>query len=223
MVAAAADPDDLLIDLPTDKKTSAAAASTPVAPATVKFDEADARVATGGWYRQDETLTLHYRPGGHADGFLRAWLGGTAGRPEPSAQKIFAQLSDSNAPGACLKCHSVDQTATTTLVNWRTSRPEVGARSFTRFQHSAHFSLMGDQGCMTCHTFAVGADYAGSFGANRDPAIFRSNFAPMSMASCTNCHQPARSGESCQQCHNYHTGEMQILRAQAAALPPAKK
>ena len=219
VVAAAADPDDLLIDLPTDKKTSAAAASTPVAPATVKFDEADARVATGGWYRQDETLTLHYRPGGHADGFLRAWLGGTAGRPEPSAQKIFAQLSVDNAPGACLKCHTVDRTPAGTVVNWLTSRPQPQVRAFTRFKHSAHFSLMGDQGCMTCHTFAVGADYAGSFGANRDPAIFRSNFAPMSMASCTNCHQPARSGESCQQCHNYHTGALQVLREQAATLP----
>lgn len=219
----AADPDDLLIDLPTDKKTTATAATAPATPVTLKLDEADARVAAGGWYRQDDTLTLHYRPGAHADAFLGAWLGGTAGRPEPSAQKIFAQLSADNAPGACLKCHSVDRTPAGTVVNWLASRPRPEVRAFTRFKHAAHFSLMGDQGCMTCHTFAVGADYAGSFGANRDPALFRSNFAPMSKASCTNCHQPARSGESCQQCHNYHTGEMRILRAQAAALPPARK
>ncbi|MSU47300.1 MAG: hypothetical protein EXS42_09330 [Lacunisphaera sp.] len=81
--------------------------------------------------------------------------------------------------------------------------------------------MMGDQGCMTCHTLAVGADYAGSFGTNRNPAVFRSNFAPLSKATCSACHQPAKSGESCQQCHNYHTGEMKKLRAQAAEMPAA--
>jgi len=218
-VITAADPDDLLVALPSDNKKGEMVAAELAKPATLPLDDAESRVANGGWYRRDDTLTLHYRPGGHEDAFLGAWLDGTAGQAAPTARKIFSQLAENNAPGACLKCHSVDQAATRMVVNWRTSRPEIGARGFTRFQHSAHFSLMGDQGCMTCHTFAVGADYAGSFGANRDPAVFRSNFAPITKASCASCHQPAKSGESCQQCHNYHTGELQILRAQTATIP----
>lgn len=194
----------------------------PALPAALPLRDAEERAALGGWYRRDDSHTLHYRPVGHEDAFLQAWLEETAGHPAPSAQRIFAQLSAENAPGVCLKCHSVDQSATT-VVNWRASRPQPGWQPFTRFRHAAHFSLMGDQGCMTCHTFAVGADYAGSFGANRNPALFRSNFAPLSKDSCATCHQPSRSGESCLQCHNYHTGERQRLRSQAAEMPAKPK
>lgn len=223
--AAALDADDLLIDLPGENNAPGSSSTTAAVappPAPLLLADADERVATGGWYRQDDTFTLHYRPGGHEDAFLAAWIEGTARQAEPSARRIFAQLTAATAPGACLKCHSVDQTPAGLAVNWRTSRPQTNLRAFTRFKHSAHFSLMGDQGCMTCHSFAVGADYAGSFGANRDPAVFRSNFAPMPKSTCATCHQPARSGESCQQCHNYHTGEIMALRAQAAALPAKK-
>jgi hypothetical protein len=225
--APAADPDDLLADLPpatppANSSGAAAAAAPGPQPAALKLDEAEARVAAGGWYRLDESYTLHYRPGGHEDAFLTAWLDGTANQPAPTAQRIFAQLAADDAPGACLKCHTVDRTATgATTVNWRTSRPQPGVRPFTTFKHAAHFSLMGDQGCMTCHTFAVGADYAGSFGANRDPAVFHSNFTPLAKSTCATCHQPAKSGESCQQCHNYHTGEMKSLRLHAAEIPVA--
>jgi nitrate/TMAO reductase-like tetraheme cytochrome c subunit len=84
------------------------------------------------------------------------------------------------------------------------------------FRHAAHFSLMGEQGCSTCHTLDTKADYARHFGANRDPAVFRSNFAPMAKNTCAACHQPQKAGESCLQCHNYHTGDVQNLHAKAA-------
>lgn len=214
--------DDLLSDPP-----PAAAAATPAGPSPVAElvaalvpREAEARVAVGGWYRLDENYTLLYRPEGHADAFLTAWLEGTVKDTAPTAQRIFQQLAAADAPGACMKCHTADQPAAgPAVINWRTSRPQPDVHPFTRFKHAAHFSLMGDQGCMTCHTFSVGADYAGSFGSNRDPAVFRSNFAPMAKETCASCHQPERSGESCLQCHNYHTGEMKKLRLQAAEMP----
>ena len=213
--------DDLLAD-PTPAAIPAGGSVMPAAappPAALALDEAEKRVAIGGWYRLDETYTIHYRPGGHADSFLTAWLEGTADNPAPTAQKIFTQLSAEGAPGACMKCHTVDRTTAGTVVNWHAARPRPDLQAFTTFKHAAHFSLMGDQGCMTCHTFAVGADYTGSFGANRDPARFHSNFAPLAKSTCAACHQPARSGESCLQCHNYHTGEMIMLRTQAAGIP----
>lgn len=222
----ASDPDDLLSDFPPANNTPAptgGALALPVVtlPSPVDFYPAEDRVAAGGWYRLDESYTLHYRPGDHDDSFLPAWLEGTANNPAPTAQKIFQQLSADNAPGACMKCHSVDRTATATTVNWRAARPAPDVRPFTTFKHTAHFSLMGDQGCATCHTIAVGADYVGSFGSNRDPAVFRSNFAPLAKSICATCHQPAQAGESCQTCHNYHTGEMHQLRLQAAEFPQA--
>ena len=183
---------------------------------TLELDPAEERVATGGWYRLDESYTLHYRPAGHEDAFLTAWLDGTVNNPAPTAQGIFTQLAAPTAPGACMKCHTVDRTAGATVVNWRAARPAAGVRPFTTFKHTAHFSLMGTQGCSTCHTLATGADYARSFGANRDPALFQSNFAPLRKDVCATCHQPAKAGESCQLCHNYHTGEMVPLRLPAA-------
>jgi len=63
---------------------------------------------------------------------------------------------------------------------------------------------------------ATGADSARSFGTNRDPALFQSNFAPLRKDVCATYHQPAKAGESCQLCHNYHTGEMVPLRLPAA-------
>lgn len=216
--AAAAADDDLLSDPVPVKQApaSAPASATPSPPTALVLDPAEERVATGGWYRLDENYTLYYRPGGHADVFLTAWLDGTVNNPAPTAQKIFSELSATTAPGACLKCHTVDQTAAATAINWRAARPAPGVRPFTTFKHTAHFSLMGTQGCATCHTLATGADYPRSFGANRDPDLFQSNFAPLKKDICATCHQPAKAGESCQLCHNYHTGEMQRLRLPAA-------
>ena len=185
-------------------------------PAALELDDAEARVAEGGWYRRDETYTLYYRPGGHADSFLTAWLDATANAASPAAQAIFTQLASDRAPGVCMKCHTIDRVGTTTTVNWLPGRPQPELRPFTTFKHAAHFSLMGEQGCSTCHVIDAKADYAGGFGANRDPAIFHSSFAPLTKNTCATCHQPTKAGDSCQQCHNYHTGELKMLRLQPA-------
>ena len=182
----------------------------------LEFDDAEARVAEGGWYRRDETYALYYRPGGHADLFLTAWLEATANDPQPAAQAIFTQLAAERSPGVCMKCHTVDRTQGSVVVNWLASRPSPDLRMFTTFKHAPHFSLMGDQGCSTCHVLDVNANYVGAFGANHDTTIFHSNFTPLSKTACTTCHQPTIAGASCQQCHNYHTGKLQMLQPRAA-------
>ena len=207
------DSDDLLA---TEVTAAPPAAPRPVAPPMLEYDDAEARVAEGGWYRRDETYTLYYRPSGHADEFLTAWLETSASDTQPAAQAIFTQLSSPQAPGACMKCHTVDRIGETNLVNWLTSRSQPHKRPFTSFKHAAHFSLMGVQGCSTCHVLDAKADYAGAFGANRDITLFHSNFAPLTKDSCVACHQPALAGASCQQCHNYHTGELTGLHLRAA-------
>ncbi len=193
----------------------AAQASAPKAPAAMTYDKAEARVVEGGWYGREENYTVYYRPSGHADEFLAAWLGAAVRSEEPTAQAIFAQLSATGAPGLCLKCHTVDNTPDGAKVNWLTARPEPHQRPFTTFKHEPHFSLMGVDGCKTCHVMDVKADYAGAFGPNRDPGVFHSNFTPLTKDSCVTCHQPQLAGSSCLQCHNYHTGDLDGLNLRA--------
>ncbi len=208
--------DDLLAESTAEPGPAAAPVLRP--PATLELDDAEARVAEGGWYRRDENYTLYYRPGGHADSFLTAWLDATANDASPAAQAIFTQLAADHAPGVCMKCHTVDRIGNTTTVNWLPARPQPDRREFTTFKHAAHFSLMGEQGCSICHVLDNHADYAGAFGANRDPAVFHSSFAPLSKNTCATCHQPTMAGDSCQQCHNYHTGDLKMLRMRPTGL-----
>jgi hypothetical protein len=195
-------------------RASKAAARPPAAPG-MKYDTAESRAAGGGWYRRDDNYTVYYRPVGHADEFLVTWLATAAHDDQPSAQAIFKQLSATTAPGLCMKCHTVDGTGATAVVNWLTARPEPDQRPFTTFKHEPHFNLMGDQGCATCHVMDPKSDYVGAFGANRDPKLFHSSFAPLTKESCVACHQPQLAGSSCLQCHNYHTGELAGLHQRA--------
>jgi len=216
--AAAAASDDLL--LTDDPAPAASATKEAVKPATLEVADAEDRVSRGGWYRRDETYTLYYRPGGHADAFLTAWLDTTVRDATPTATAIFAQLSARDATGLCLKCHTVDDTPHGARVNWRTRQPQPEQHEFTKFKHAAHFSLVGDQGCMTCHIMDGEPNYPKSFGANRDPAVFHSNFVPITRDSCAACHRPGEAGMDCLLCHNYHTGEWRAPNVRASGFHP---
>ena len=219
-----ADKDDLLTDEPAvapKPVATAAKASTPAAAPALEYDDAEARVAEGGWYRRDNTYTIYYRPSGHADEFLTAWLETAASDSMPAARTIYAELASPKAPGVCMKCHTTDRIGNTSQVNWLTSRPQPQHHPFTKFKHAPHFSLMGVQGCSTCHVMDLKADYASAFGDSRNSTIFHSNFAPLTKNSCMACHQPTLAGASCQECHNYHTGELRQLHLQAAEVKGA--
>jgi hypothetical protein len=172
-------------------------------------------MATGGWYRPLKSFTLLYRPVGHADPFLTAWLTTLAGMSTESSTDLagaaFRKLADPEAPGACMKCHTVDARGGAILVNWLPARPEPHAHPFTAFNHTAHFSLLTDQGCQTCHQLAPESDYPKFFtpadGVLPDnPSQFASNFAPLSKAICAECHKSQVAGDNCLLCHRYHTG-----------------
>ena len=60
--------------------------------------------AAGGWYRQDLDFTIRYRPRGHADPFVRAWIelsGDIAKRTgNPAAERLWIQLVNPKGAGA---------------------------------------------------------------------------------------------------------------------------
>jgi len=180
----------------------------------VESRPAEEWTVAGGWYRPQESFTIFYRPSGHADPFLAAWLTSTAEISTVSAlaRDAFQKLADPQAPGLCMKCHTADRTSTAITVNWLPAHLEPNVHSFTVFKHTAHFSLMGDKGCQTCHALNPKSDYAKYFTgdtgseANRNPHRFQSDFKPVAKAVCIECHKPKVAGDACLLCHQYHTG-----------------
>jgi hypothetical protein len=204
--------------LPPPSTNNAAPAAALPGRETVKPEE---WVARGGWYRSDLDYSLSYRPTGHADSFLQNWLDLTVAPPE--ARKLFDSLSSAGTPGLCAKCHSVDREPQW-QVNWRGFQPDPYEHRFTHFSHTAHFSLMDNHGCQTCHSLDLNApreSYSATFSReNRDPSVFRSNFSPIRLSMCASCHTQKYAGEGCLECHNYHVGHfMPTLPRQQWARP----
>ncbi len=216
--------------------TAAPEAPTPIPAPAVESKSAEDWVAAGGWYRPPESFTLFYRPSGHADPFLVAWLTAAAqlsGRPDaPNASEAFHKLADPQNPGLCMKCHTPSSAAARRVVHWLPIESEPKGQTFTTFNHSAHLSLFGDAGCQMCHVLDPKADYAKYFSgtsgaeANRDPTRFASNFSAFSKTLCLQCHQPKVAGDSCVLCHRYHSGpavsRLVAKRHFETALPPCR-
>lgn len=185
--------------------------------------------ALGGWYR--DYFALNYRPGDHADPFLKHWIevaSAAQTRTQSATGTIAAKLGDQltadGAPGQCAKCHSRDRTPNGALdVNWHSLQPTPGVQQLTRFRHAPHFSrLNDDNGCIACHEFAPEADYEASF-ADRDPQSFASNFQPIARDTCADCHTASAAGANCTQCHNYHAGPIgrEPLKTEMIDMDPA--
>lgn len=199
--------DDILGDLG-DELAAPAAPKTPPPPPVVTPVDPEAWVAMGGWYRSDDTYTLYYRPVGHADAFMKAWID-ALGRPSSDGMPFKPrELIDNKAPGLCAKCHSVDQTPNgLDRMNWHAAQFNPRNHEATKFSHTAHFSLLNERGCQTCHVIDPQADYLSSYDeANAAKGIHHSNFQALSKETCASCHQNKIAGNSCQLCHNYHQG-----------------
>jgi hypothetical protein len=124
-----------------------------------------------------------------------------------------------------MKCHSVDGPSPRAerMVNWHGSLPTPGNHGITRFNHAVHFSLLGQQGCQTCHQLKPEGAYLASFEGNSDPGKFESNFASISKNSCAGCHNARDAREDCQLCHNYHTGGISTKIAGGGSMTPTKQ
>ena len=205
---------------PAPKPSAAGAAPTPATPQPPAPIGSEAWTDLGGgWYRQD--YFLYYRPTGHDDRFLRAWLnltGSEAGAANGTARRLFEKLANPGAPGACGKCHSVDDGAAgARVVNWLPFQPNPARRGFTKFSHEAHLTLFGSEGCKTCHQFTATADFSTTY-KRGDPFVFAASFKPISRQLCATCHVVGHASAACVTCHNYHIDD--IREAVAAMTTP---
>jgi hypothetical protein len=170
----------------------------------------------GAWSRDDASVSIRYRPAGHADPVMTGWLELLAAMPNlakhPLAIAMHKELSKPTAPGLCASCHSVEQaTDGKVTINWRAHDRTQEPREFTNFSHGPHLVLPQLADCTPCHTIHDASDTTGSY-AGWDPQQFVSEFAPLSKQSCVECHTAKAAGESCQQCHNYHVEAMEGWR-----------
>ncbi|HBK78408.1 MAG TPA: hypothetical protein DDZ83_01770 [Nitrospinae bacterium] len=174
----------------------------------------------GGWYVQD--FSVYYRPSGHEDRFLKDWMDLVAGGDgsKEAMKGMFAALSDPKATGYCAKCHSIDRVSgKARRVNWRARRSASDVKKFIRYQHTPHFSLLDEKGCLTCHRLNANADYLKGF-KDDNPATFTSNFRPIAKKVCASCHTRVGASNSCLTCHNYHVGKVVPARTSARMRMP---
>jgi hypothetical protein len=169
--------------------------------------DAESWAEHGGWYRQD--YAIFYRPTGHKDAFLTAWLsltGPLAARHDNStAAALFDNLTGKDAQGACTKCHSVDDIpGKGRSVNFSHSRLQEKQGRFTTFSHEPHFGINDNRGCLTCHKLEKDRAYLKSY-EQSNPQIFASNFGAMQKDLCQTCHTSRKASQDCMLCHKYHT------------------
>jgi len=166
--------------------------------------------SAGGWYRQQ--FSIFYRPQGHRDKFLYNWLELTkitlTQQKEVNVGKnlLFEQISNNKAPGQCTKCHSLEENNNLIYINWNAGFYNERLQKFSKFDHSAHFSMLAEEGCKTCHTLNENSDYLTSY-KKTIATQFSGNFNSIKKAKCLTCHSQKKVSDSCLTCHNYHIGQ----------------
>jgi mono/diheme cytochrome c family protein len=189
-----------------------------------EFEEVDATgqgwASLGGWYRDDMAFAIKYRPTGHGDPFLRAWSELAASNPGQGKQLLDA-FAEEKAVGQCLKCHSVDRVKGGAMkVNWWAGGREDLDNTLTRFDHAPHLPLLGEEGCLMCHSIEPQAREFELSYWQRDPQVFVSSMASMDREGCAECHTPKKVATSCLDCHEYHAHRPVVRLRDGAPLKP---
>jgi len=171
-----------------------------------------------GWLAGEDPdggQSVHYRPTGHRDPLIRAWIElALKLRFDEDSDVPFADyalehlLDDSEGPGACGKCHAA---GVSSLMSESARGPQWSYRGsverpHTLYRHAPHINLLGpDNSCKTCHVLDEDADYAAYYeDPERSDSDFQSNFTAIKKSTCDVCHQRGIVRTDCQLCHQYH-------------------
>ncbi|MEM8943541.1 MAG: hypothetical protein AAGD11_00035 [Planctomycetota bacterium] len=173
-------------------------------------DMALQRVAAGGWLSDDPTLSIRYRPTGHADSWMTAWIDvmaeATVGPHSQITKPLLKQLMTPTAAGQCGSCHSLDRQADgSCVVQWYSRRRSDEVAPFTKFSHQPHLTQSELADCQGCHQINALANVMATYSATA-ATEYENGFQPLTKQSCAECHTPGAAGDSCLQCHNYHVG-----------------
>lgn len=144
----------------------------------------------GGWAAEPFGIT--YRPVGHADPVLKAWLAFGAGVDhvdQPLAKAFQDRLFDPEAgPGLCASCHILPSAR---AMAWKS---EPRSHRHTSFVHQPHLAVekaAGNEPCVTCHQIA-------------STALNGQDYRTVGMATCQQCHGKEAVASTCATCHRYH-------------------
>ena len=192
---------------PEDDARSALASAAPSSSIETDVD-AENWAAYGGWYRQDHTI--FYRPTGHKDKLIHAWLLLTGPKSKTgdgsAASAVFDFLTGKDAQGSCSKCHSVDEAADKRrTINFAPVSIDDKAGRFTTFSHEPHLGILDQRGCLTCHDLEKSSPYLKSY-EQGDPKVFASSFKAVKKELCQTCHTSGMARQDCLLCHKYHLG-----------------
>lgn len=152
---------------------------------------------------------VRLKPAGHDDPTLRAWLDAlaeaSAGPQGKLVEPLLRAALKPTAPGQCGSCHTVERSAAGRLaVQWRAAPAREESFGLTTFAHDAHLLQSQLRDCAACHRVAATASAAVA-PASDDPRQFVAQFEPMTKTTCANCHAAGAAGDSCTQCHRYHS------------------
>ena len=161
-------------------------------------------VVQGGWYLDNETLSLRYMPRGHSDATLAAWsefatlwAGAKVGSSKDS---VPLTAFSKQVPGGCTQCHVLnihDAVLRNTDSPWTAISKPATARSITQFDHTPHLTLPTVSDCKYCHQLANGQ-------AETNALDLYCEFKSLHLEQCSACHRPNAASTSCTHCHNYH-------------------
>ncbi|MEM7357969.1 MAG: hypothetical protein AAF431_02600 [Pseudomonadota bacterium] len=181
------------------------------------------RAAAGGWYFED--FYLRYRPSGHADRLIVAWVELLINNTDSAMQSaMMSNVLSKDSPGTCIKCHSVDRQQiagiTRQTVNWLGKKASLTKHGFNSFAHQSHIAVIKHansdlgvdevDGCQACHKPNRDSDSSLAY-EQEILADFQSDFYNLDKQQCIECHQPETQLANCTQCHNYHIGERVLV------------
>ncbi len=187
--------------------------SSSTSPPEQDREAARQRVAAGGWLHDETTLSIRYRPIGHADPWVTAWIDvmteATTGRHAKITKPLLKQMMAPTAAGLCGSCHSLDRSEDDRcVVQWFAKHVDDEPPSFTTFSHAPHLTQAELADCQACHPINPLANVMATYTGD-SPTEFENGFQPLTKQSCAECHTPRAAGDSCMQCHKYHVGSSQ--------------
>lgn len=175
-----------------------------------------------GW--SAEALELRYKPAGHEDPLVRAWLesalaaNGNAPAHESAEELRRSMFSEQSGPGRCAYCHFPTQVSTVRSdgvddgvrlefeprLDWQ-QQPEV--RHQVKYAHGPHINLLGrGSWCTNCHELNKSAKPAANsdHGQSNGQGLVTVDFTPIAVKKCKSCHKASGVRQDCSTCHQYH-------------------